>query len=442
MAAPGLDSILAEARRQLRCRTLDGKFSPEEHLQIAVMAVLQRCCEEVMRRNVVRLCALGGVVPQDAYLSTSGGFALNCLANSRLVDGFGFKGLLTPPCANDSGQSLGLGLLGLYAGGFLDQSDFALRSAYFGPRCLGTEEALKSFEGFISRVSPFAPQQFVADIIAAPVAWIDGAAEIGPRALGHRSLLGDPRRLDTKQALNRLKHRQWWRPVAPVVMAEHAGDWFDCPRDSPFMLEVAQLRKEVAHLVPAVEHLDGSARFQALHKEVNPVLYRALEAFHCETRVPLLCNTSLNDKNEPIVDTAGEALAFCLRRGVQVAYVESRRVEFCGVGNASELRAWRPPRRRKRPAFEGQSEVRDKLWSLWVERGFTDNAIYLLTRSPKLRVQAGRGGIAKTINEAAERLAESDANFALSAKKYAATFGLGSSFSTSADNVKAAGLDD
>jgi carbamoyltransferase len=433
-----VEQIADEALRQLGHSELDARFSQQEHLQISVMAVVQRCCEEVMRRNVRRLCALGDVVPQNAYLSTSGGFALNCLANSHLVDEFGFKGLLTPPCANDSGQSLGLGLLGLYGSGLLDRSDFALPSAYFGPHPLATENAFKNFERFIKSVSPFVPKQFVADITSAPVAWIDGAAEIGPRALGHRSLLGDPRRLETKQTLNRLKRRQWWRPVAPVIMAEHARDWFDCPRESPYMLEVARLRKEVAHLVPAVEHLDGTARFQTLHKDITPALYAALEAFHHETGIPLLCNTSLNDKDEPIVDTASEAMSFCLRRGVRVAYIESRRVEL----HANDRAACTLPMRRKRPTFEEQYEIRDRFWKLWLERGYSDRGIYLLTRSPKLRNQASRYGTAKMVNEAAERLAELDANFALSAKRYAATFGSDSTFTTGTDNVKIAGLDD
>lgn len=183
------------------------------------------------------------------------------------------------------------------------------------------DEALAEFAPWIEEVSDFRADEFVQDLTDDVMVWVDGAAEMGPRALGHRSMLGDPRSEKVKDLLNEYKLRQWWRPVAPIVMAEYVGDWFEQTRLSPYMLEAGRVRDEVRDMVPAILHLDGTARHQTLTERENPLLHRAIEAFRAATGVPIVCNTSLNDKGEPIVDTAAEALTFCVRKGIRVAYV-------------------------------------------------------------------------------------------------------------------------
>ncbi|MER7822082.1 carbamoyltransferase C-terminal domain-containing protein [Streptomyces sp. NPDC096097] len=381
-------SIVSEARRQLAGKEPDREFTDEENLQSAVMEVVQRCCELVAVRNIERLLAIGGVRAEDAYLSTSGGFALNCPANSLLMDRFGFKGLLTPPCANDSGQALGLGLLALYGTGALDGADILIESAYHGNELRDVDAALAEFAPWIEEVGDFSPERFAEDLDDSVVAWVDGAAEIGPRALGHRSLLGDPRSTKVKDLLNAYKQRQWWRPVAPIVAAEYAPDWFDGDRPSPYMLETVQVRPEVRDAVPAIVHLDGSARHQVLTAAANPLLHRAIGAFHARTGVPIVCNTSLNDRGEPVVDTAAEALVFCIRKGLRIAYLGGRRI----VLRAAPVPDTAPPsapRERSTAYFAGQEQDRDALWQGWLDAGYTEEGMFLLSRSPDLRAELG-----------------------------------------------------
>ncbi|MDG5803826.1 carbamoyltransferase C-terminal domain-containing protein [Streptomyces ossamyceticus] len=419
-----VEELIEEAGRQLSGAAPDRGFSAEENLRSAVMKHVQRACDLIAVRNVELLAQLGGVRTEDAYLSTSGGFALNCPTNTLLLDRFGFRGLLTPPCANDSGQALGLGLLGLYNSGAFDEADLRVDSAYFGAEIRDMDEALEEFAPWILEVSDFDDAQFVADLSGSVVAWVDGAAEIGPRSLGHRSLLGDPRSAKVKDHLNDVKQRQWWRPVAPIVLAEHAGDWFASGRLSPYMLEAMQVREEVADRVPAILHLDGSARHQTLEASVNPLLHRAITAFHQETGVPIVCNTSLNDKAEPVVNTAAQALTFCINKGLSIAYVAGRRVVL-RQAPGTEAAGLSGPRPRETAYFTGQEEARDALWAGWRRKGYTEAGIFLLTWSPSIRLN---GAAPAMVNKLADHYMTTDENFAHLYSTFYADAGPGSYF--------------
>ena len=209
-------SVVEAAEAQLGSVRLDPAFSREENLRSAAMKVVQRCSELVAVRNVEHLLALGGLRAEECYLSTSGGYALNCPTNTLLMDRFGFRGLLTPPCANDSGQGIGLGLLGLHGTGVLDEADLRVESAYVGREVGGVRDALAEFAPWIVSDEPFDEDRFVADVSGSVLAWVDGRAEIGPRALGHRSLIGDPRSTEVKDLPQRPQ-------AAPVVAAGGAG---------------------------------------------------------------------------------------------------------------------------------------------------------------------------------------------------------------------------
>ncbi len=421
--------VVAETERQLDAMApgaLDSAFSREDNLRSAAMKVIQRCSELVAVRNVERLLDLGGIRAEDSYLSTSGGYALNCPTNTLLMDRFGFRGLITPPCANDSGQGIGLGLLGLYGSGLLDTAELRIDSAYYGRDVTDLDQALAEFEPWIASVSGFDPERFAEDVTDGVVAWVDGRAELGPRALGHRSLLGDPRSERVKDLLNHYKQRQWWRPVAPVVAAEHVGDWFTPDRDSPYMLEAVQVRPEVRALVPAIVHLDGSARHQVVSREGNPLLHRAIEAFHAATGVPILCNTSLNDKGEAVVDTAAEALNFCVRKGVGIAYVSGRRIEL----RTEPVPATAPPagpRPRAVHFFEGQEGDRDALWQGWLDQGYTVEGMFLLARTHELRAE-GELSTPERVNLLARYRMSVDPSFAGLVEAFRITRGPGASF--------------
>lgn len=324
--------------------TVEGELSPADQVASAVAKVIQAVSVRIARRNVDRLLAMADVDASDAYLSLSGGYALNCPTNSRLMSRYGFRGLLAPPCANDSGQALGIGLLGFHALGMLRDRQVVTGLPYAGESRTKLSVALGRWDRRVIDVQRFDEEDFVKDLQRQPVAWVDGAAEVGPRALGHRSLLGDPRQPATKRFLNTVKERQWWRPVAPIVLEHSVTDWFVEGRPSPFMLETFQVAPEFQPLVPAILHLDGSARIQSLSVRDEPFLYRVVAAFHAATGVPMVCNTSLNGRGEPIVDDADQAIRFCVSRGIEVAYIDRQRV-LLDVGRPAdeeELAVHRP----------------------------------------------------------------------------------------------------
>ena len=148
--------------------------------------------------------------------------------------------------------------------------------------------------------------------------WFQGRSEIGPRALGNRSILADPRTPEMKDKLNkRVKHRQAFRPFAPVVLAERANEVFECDgRDSPFMLLAERVRPEWRERIPAIVHVDGTARVQTLRKDQNERLYQLLKEFDAITGVPVLLNTSFNVKGEPVVETPEDAIECFLSTGI------------------------------------------------------------------------------------------------------------------------------
>ncbi|RIJ44598.1 carbamoyltransferase, partial [Maribellus luteus] len=149
------------------------------------------------------------------------------------------------------------------------------------------------------------------------IGWFQDRSEFGPRALGNRSLLADPRKPEMKDILNsRVKHRQPFRPFAPIVLYERAKDIFEGEEDSPFMLIAKNVRPEWRDKIPAIVHVDGTARVQTVREETNPTLYRLLKEFDALTGVPVLINTSFNVKGEPIIETPRDAVICFLTTGI------------------------------------------------------------------------------------------------------------------------------
>lgn len=307
----------------------DCRFSDLENRISMIVKIITEYSFAVMKNNINKIALKYGINKEETYLALSGGFALNCPINTKLLVQFKKK-LLAPPCVNDTGISLGVGLWKFY----IDNASFSfsLKNAYWGNRCSEDEinESIKSikFEPFIAKATGFTTDDVIEDIINEPIIWVSGRAEIGPRALGARSLLGDPRNNKTKDILNEIKQRQWWRPVAPIVMEEAISEWFENAYTTKYMLNTFMIRQEKVELVPAIRHLDGSARIQTLNRDDNAMLYDVLERFYIKTSVPMLCNTSLNDKGEPIINTVNEALHFALKKGIKVVYVDRWRIEL------------------------------------------------------------------------------------------------------------------
>ena len=159
------------------------------------------------------------------------------------------------------------------------------------------------------------------------VGWFQGRMEWGPRALGNRSILCDPRRPEMKLILNaRIKRREGFRPFAPAILREHLGEWFEQEQDVPFMTQVFELRAERRRLVPAITHVDGSGRLQTVHRAINPVIWWLISEFYSLTGVPMVLNTSFNE-NEPIVCRPEEALDCFLRTQLDVLVMGHYRLE-------------------------------------------------------------------------------------------------------------------
>lgn len=361
----------------------DPRFTDRENHISAVMKVVQELSYRVVERNVARIVAEHGIDPAGAWLSMTGGYALNCPTNSRLVEQFGFLGLSSPPYVNDGGQSVGIALEHFYVGLQPRPMRHALPGPYLGRSDRDLDTALAGVAQFVESVDGFDPDVAAADVIAGPVVWFNGAAESGPRALGNRSILADPRSVAAKDRLNEVKQREWWRPVAPVVLTEDLDAWFCAARESPYMLETFLVRPERTGQVPAIAHLDSSARLQCVDADRNPMLARVVRAFRARTAVPMLCNTSLNDKLEAIIDTIPEALNFCLRKRIEVAYVNGSRVRFRNWEAYPETE----PAPREAPWLRVSDEAIDRARPELNPAGLEDIYLFVYVYNPELNAK-------------------------------------------------------
>lgn len=306
----------------------DSRFSIEENQISMLMKIIHKISIKIMEVNIDNIVEKFGVDTSSTYLAMAGGYSLNCPNNSYLMNKYKFKGFIAPPCVNDSGLSLGMALYSFYKQ--MDKVDFKLGNAYYGDSDYSFNNIINSgvYNQYIESVTEFQPDKAVEDVKSNVIVWFNGASELGPRALGNRSLLADPRTEASKDQLNIIKCRQMWRPVAPVILEEDVYEWFDDAYPTPFMLHTFNINKDKKSIIPAVAHLDGSARVQTLKRDENNLLYDFLQAFKENTGVPILCNTSLNDKGEPIINRIEEALNFALRKKIKVVYINGKRVEL------------------------------------------------------------------------------------------------------------------
>ena len=266
-------------------------------------------------------------------LCIAGGVGLNCVANGRIVREGPFENVWIQPATGDDGIAIGCAYYGHLA---LRQQprSYVMGHAYLGRR-YGREDEQRAFASWPTRV--VTRHERVADIAAATaeqlaegkiVGWFQGGSEFGPRALGNRSILADPRNPAMKDLLNaRVKHRQSFRPFAPAVLAERSHEIFESGADSPFMLLSMQVRPEWQERVPAIVHVDGSARVQTVHRESNPAFHALIEAFAKQTGVPVLLNTSFNVRGEPIVETPTDAMRCFLGTDIDVLVIHDLLIE-------------------------------------------------------------------------------------------------------------------
>jgi carbamoyltransferase len=255
-------------------------------------------------------------------LCIAGGVGLNCVANGKIVREAGYDNVWIQPAAGDDGIAIGCAYYGHLAIHNKPRS-FVMEHAFLGAPYSDREVETAAKKWFVTVKTCKAPEDDItaetAKVLADEkvVGWFQGGSEFGPRALGNRSILADPRKAEMKDLLNaRVKHRQAFRPFAPIVLAERASEIFEGDEDSPFMLLAKRVRPEWKDRIPAIVHVDGTARVQTVRREHNERLYRLLLAFEKLTGVPVLLNTSFNIRGEPIVETPADAMKCFLSTGI------------------------------------------------------------------------------------------------------------------------------
>jgi carbamoyltransferase len=308
-----------------------------------IAASIQVVTEEIM----LKTARFAREITGKKNLCLSGGVALNCVGNGKIQAAGIFEQIWIQPASGDAGGALGAALSAWY--GYLDkpripQPGDAMKGSYLGPSFTNDEIAafLKTKNAVFHHLTPGLVVETAAKALAdgKVVGWVQGRMEFGPRALGARSILGDARSPEMQKTLNlKIKFRESFRPFAPSVLREKVSEWFDLDADSPYMLLVApvessklkpvegnfsgmdrlyQLRSDI----PAVTHVDNSARVQTVHKSTNPRYYALIEAFETLTGCPVIVNTSYNVRGEPIVCTPEDAYRCFMRTNMDVLVME------------------------------------------------------------------------------------------------------------------------
>jgi len=323
--SPKFEKVFGPARK---------RDEPMESRHMDLAASVQACYEESFFHIVNRLHRQTG----SRSLALAGGCAQNSLANGKIFERSPFREVFIQPAAGDAGGALGAALT-VYHEAKANGRFPRMEEPFLGPgysveyidRLVeGTEELRRSGSGF--RVRKLEEEELRKELVGIiekglVTGWFQGRMEWGPRALGNRSIIVDPRRQDMKEILNaKIKRRESFRPFAPSILREAVGEFFETDADIPFMQQVFRIRPEKRSFIPAVTHVDGTGRLQTVTESQNPLYYRLIREFGRRTGVPILLNTSFNE-NEPIVNRPEEALACFLRTKMDVLVLGSTIIE-------------------------------------------------------------------------------------------------------------------
>ncbi len=353
------DDLFGGPRRQPESELTQRHFDLAASIQQATEHILLGITRAMAREDTTgNLCLAGGV-------------ALNCVANRKILDGSGFRNIWVQPASGDAGNALGAALVGHHLHAARPRQVTAGRDTMQGAQ-LGTafdqadcEARLQRAGAVFEVLNDAALMRRCAGLLASGqvLGWFQGRMEFGPRSLGNRSILADPRVVDMQRRLNlKIKFRESFRPFAPSVLAEDAADWFDLGVPSPYMLMVAPLKAEhriecaaaagaapgtealnlPRSTVPAITHVDDSARVQTVEQRTTPRFHALLTAFKQQTGCPILINTSFNVRGEPIVCTPEDAFACFMATDI----------DALAVGNCLLLKPAQTARHIERPAFE------------------------------------------------------------------------------------------
>ncbi|HRO41286.1 MAG TPA: carbamoyltransferase C-terminal domain-containing protein [Flavipsychrobacter sp.] len=312
-----METLFGKARQH-------GEELTQHHKDIA--ASVQRVCEELIIHLLNHLQKRTGL----KNVCIAGGVAQNSVANGKVLSRTNFEHLYIPSAGHDAGISMGAALY-VYNHELKQPRGKAIYSAYTGSRFTNEEiEAYLKERGIsYTRMDDDALYDKVTEKLIEPgvVGWFSGRAEFGPRALGARSIIADPRNAKAKDLLNaKIKRRESFRPFAPSILKEYTGDYFTKVEDVPFMEKVFPIKPEKHKEIPAVTHVDGTGRLQTVMKDVSPRYWALIDRFREKTGVPILLNTSFNE-NEPIVNTPEEALNCFLRTQMDMLVLENCVIE-------------------------------------------------------------------------------------------------------------------
>ncbi len=284
--------------------------SVQRMTEIVIFHILNHLAKTTGQKNV---CIAGGV-------------AQNSVANGKITRNTPFKNVYIPSAGHDAGISMGAALYVQHQQLKMDRKE-AIFSAYTGSHF--SNDAVKKILDAKGIQYVQLPDYDLYDAVTncliggGVVGWMNGRAEFGPRALGGRSILADPRRIDAKDILNaKIKRRESFRPFAPSILKEYVGEYFEIDEPVPFMEKVFPIKPEKQQQIPAVTHVDGTGRLQSVDRLISPKYYELIETFRKKTGVPILLNTSFNE-NEPIVNTPEEALACFLRTEMDMLAIEN-----------------------------------------------------------------------------------------------------------------------
>jgi carbamoyltransferase len=265
-------------------------------------------------------------VTKSQNICLAGGVALNSSANGKIFERTPFKEIFIQPAASDDGGAIGAAFY-LWNHILNQKRSFIMEHAYWGPKYSEDEIELalkKSNLNYVKLKDEELLPKVAKDIADGKiVGWFQGRMEFGPRALGNRSIVVDPRRKEMKDILNeRIKRREWFRPFAPSILEEEVDKWFEINYPEPFMIKTYKWKEEKRHLVPAVVHEDGTGRLQTVSKKTNPRYWQLIKEFQNLTGIPIVLNTSFNE-NEPIVNKPEEAIDCFLRTKMDVLVLEN-----------------------------------------------------------------------------------------------------------------------
>lgn len=277
----------------------------------------------------------------------AGGVCLNSVMNGRILLETDFQDVVVQPAANDAGTALG-GCYWLWNTVLRQPRTYVFEHAYVGPwmtnsRCRAAVERLVGPEDEVDVLEDVDSARLAAEMLADGkiIGWFQGRMEMGPRALGNRSILADPRSDDMKDLLNaRVKFRESFRPFAPSVLEEKSGEWFETDYPSPYMILVYDVLPNKRHLVPAITHVDGTGRVQTVNRRHNPKYHRLIAEFERLTGVPMVLNTSFNIRGQPIVHLPEQAIECFLTTGMDALFLEDlvlvKRTESAAAGFSDE----------------------------------------------------------------------------------------------------------